>query len=176
MRAFNQAAGTNVVVQIDSPGSVFVDCDRQAGVMSEYDRVESKVLKAELRKLIATAMNAESNDSSSAPTDEAIDRRLALVIDNARQQTPKFLRVWPEQERRFEQGEFDDTRARKRLKSAINTLVDFDAKLPVLCERLLREDRAKPLQSAQLELAYQLFNMGSAKLEKLLSEGAFPKR
>jgi hypothetical protein len=151
--------------------TLFFLCVVHALAENESDKlVESKALKAELQQLVAETLKAAREAGEPVPAEMTAEKMIARFIPEIRKHDPTFLRVRPDIEKNYEQGEFDDAAARARWKSAVNTLADFNVKLPKLHERLLSADEARPLRGARLELAAQLFEAQVAHLVRELME------
>jgi len=128
------------------------------------DLVESKTLKAELNRLLAEVLKAAQDAGEPVPIDR--NDLVARMIREARKYHPTFLRVRPDVERRWKEGNFADEAAKTRVNQAIQTLSDFKVALPRMHKDLIEQHKAEALSGARLELAAQLFEAQLAKLKE----------
>ena len=132
------------------------------------DLVESKTMKAELDRLLAEVFKAAQD--AGEPVPKGVDRNdlVARMIRETREYHPTFLRVRPDVERRWKEGNFADEAAKTRVNQAIQTLSDFKVALASMHKDLIEQHKAGALSGARLELAAQLFEAELAKFKEAL--------
>lgn len=127
----------------------------------EPEMVESQVLKKELSQLI-------NQTGKTTPDSKPKDLEEQFITD-LRKADPNFLRTSPEAEAKWKIGQFNEEKAKARLKTALKFCEEFNVELPRLYKELWDEHQTTDLKGARLELTAQLFEALVAKTSAKLA-------
>lgn len=133
--------------------------------------IDSKVLEKAFRELMARFVEDNAKDiGPDAAKKMASEESLAAMVKSLRHEFLSFLRTTAQQERKWENGKFDDRAATLRAKKTVRVLADFDTALPTVCTWAIKQIEGGRLRGAELEVATQLLMVPLAKLISSLQE------
>lgn len=125
---------------------------------------QSETLLAEMRKMTAESLKAQSPDLPEAEIDSKVDAMLGPELKKMQQLDPGFLMVTSAQEAELKAGKsYSDVAA--KVDAALKKFEEFGMELPGLTKKLVADYKAGTLSPVRSELLIQMLNVADKKLQ-----------
>jgi hypothetical protein len=123
----------------------------------------SPVLRNGYTRIVEDFLTENGRDGSPQKANVS-EIRLLQMIAQSRAVFPAFLKTSPQQEQRFERGEFDEVSTLQNIQKNLQMLTDFDLKLQPMTAHAVQQFRADEYRGVQLEVTKQLLEIEVARL------------
>jgi len=123
----------------------------------------SPVLRNGYTRIVEDFLTENGRDGSPQKANVS-EIRLLQMIAQSRAVSPAFLKTSPQQEQRFERGEFDEVSTLQNIQKNLQMLTDFDLKLQPMTAHAVQQFRADEYRGVQLEVTKQLLEIEVARL------------